>query len=218
MTESITKHDLRTIILNYDDSVAAPEFERLGLQYYMEIHDRIWSLRQRVRRARAEAAILHLRQEEIEDLLLQARGKLEHLKIMIPENPERPRVTMQLKQLTIELDAAILDFVPQLIAATTDFYDYDNFIIAEEQWADEVAFPQFREIVENYQQCSVDLISFDRDLDDFKGAYGFYKRQEAKYYDLMNGLMDSYSDLNDLIGDLFEELENFDPDLMEFRH
>ena len=214
MTEIITKHDLRTIILKYDDAVAAPEFEQLALKYYTEIHDRTWKLQQRVRTARAEAGNFHLQQEEIEELFLQAKGKLEHLQVMIPDNPERERVSMQLNQLLDALDEAMEDFVPRLTAATVDFYAYDELIFTEDQWAENVAFPQFGQVIENYQQCAVDLVSFDRDLDDFKGAYGFFKRQEGKYYDLMNDLMDSYSELNNSIGNLFGEVEKFNPDLI----
>lgn len=53
----------------------------------------------------------------------------------------------------------------------------------------------------------------DSDLEDFKKQYGCVKQQEAKYYELMNGLVDRYSDLNYSIGLLFEEVEKLEEKL-----
>ncbi|TJZ63473.1 hypothetical protein FAZ15_04115 [Sphingobacterium olei] len=74
----------------------------------------------------------------------------------------------------------------------------------------EVAFPQFDKIFGNYQVCSLDMVSFDSDLEDFKGALHFVKQQEGKYVEAMNELIERYSDLNEEIGNLFEQVEIFD--------
>ena len=38
----------------------------------------------------------------------------------------------------------------------------------------------------------MDIVSLDRDLDDLKGSFGHIRRREGKYYETMNGLIDSY--------------------------
>lgn len=111
---------------------------------------------------------------------------------MSPENPERPRITKQLKMYVEELDQYLDAFVPDLIKEANGFYEYHDYSREEEKWWSEVADRQLRDIFKDYERCSVDIVSLDRDLDDLKGPFGHIRRREGKYYETMNGLIDSY--------------------------
>lgn len=210
----LTPHPLRTIILRYNKSIAAPAFETAALAHYFEIHDRVLEIRQRIQGARSEIAPFEYHMEEIQELLEQAQEKFRHLEMMLPRHPEKSTVRTQLKTFLTAIDKALDDFVPELVGATADYYDYDDYIFQQEEWIQKVAFPQFDQIFKNYKDCSVDMVSFDRDLEDFKMALGFVKRQETKYYETMDRLIDSYSELNTEIGDLFSQVESFDNKLL----
>lgn len=216
MNEMITKHRLRTIILEFDKSKEAPEFETQALNTYYEMHDRVWEQMERLRVAREKIPTLEFRLEGVEDLYEEAIGKLDHLLVMVPENPERPRVTMQLKMFTEELNSILCDFVPELIDQAADFYEYDAFTIEEDVWLSDVAFKQFNAVFDDYKSCKVDMVSFDRDLDDFKGVLGHIRKREGKYYETMNGLIDTYDELNNKIDVLHDRISEFDDNLLEF--
>ncbi|WP_146113744.1 hypothetical protein [Sphingobacterium gobiense] len=86
--------------------------------------------------------------------------------------------------------------------------DYYNYIFAEDQWRKETAHPQFHKIFAHYQDCSVDMVFFDADLDDFRGVLGFVKKQEAKYYGEMDAIIDAYTDLNEQAADFLSLSRN----------
>lgn len=216
MKETITKHQLRTIILQYDTDKEAPEFETQALTTYYEMHDRVWIWMERLRIAREKIPQLEFRLEKVEEVWEEAKQKLEHLLVMIPENPERPRVKMQLKMFTEELNDIVCDFVPDLIDQAADFYEYDTFTVEEDTWLNDVAFKQFSAIFDDYKSCKVDMVSFDRDLDDFKGILGHQRKREGKYYETMNALIDRYDELNNKIDALYDRIGEYDDNLLEF--
>ncbi|MBE8720566.1 hypothetical protein C4F40_07505 [Sphingobacterium sp. Ka21] len=209
-----TTHPLRTIMLRFDTTLTAPDFETLALEYYHEIHDRTWETRQRIKQARTPLPSFGFQLEEVEELFQQGQGKFRHLEMMDPDNPEKNTVHVQLKAVLTNIKNILEDFVPELVDAASDYYAYEDYIVAYEQWMNEVAFPQFDKIFANYQACSLDMVSFDRDLDDFKGALHFVKQQEGRYFEAMNELIERYSDLNEEIGNLFEQAEAFDSNLL----
>src|SRR5699024_11632906 len=104
LKEIITQYPLRTIILEFDESKTAPEFEARALKTYHEAHDLTWAHWERLRIAREKAPILLLGIERAEELYVQTKEKLEHLQIMSPENPDRPRITKQIKMYIEQMD------------------------------------------------------------------------------------------------------------------
>lgn len=117
---------------------------------------------------------------------------------------------------TEELNRFLCDFVPDLIDQAADFYEYDTFTVEEDAWLSDVAFKQFRAIFDDYKSCKVDMVSFDRDLDDFKGVLGHIRKREGKYYEAMNGLIDTYDELNNKIDVLNDRISEYDDNLLEF--
>lgn len=214
-TETITTaHSLRTIILRVDPSKTAPTFETQALDCFRELHDRTLQLQQHIKDGRNKAFHFSLQIEEVEELFKQAKWKFNHLEMMIPENPEKETVRGQLKALLSDIDGCLEGFVQKLVDETMAFYDYDDRMFQFDQWMNNVAFPQFDEVFNRYEECKVDMVSFDRDLDDFKGVLSAVKRQEAKYYDVMNELIEHYSELNLEISDFFYQVESFDAKLV----
>lgn len=209
LKEIITQHPLRTIILEFDESKTAPEFESRALKTYYELHDRTWAKMERIRTAREKIPMLILGIERAEDMYEQTKQKLEHLQVMIPKNPERPRITKQLKMYLEELDEYLDAFVPDLIKEINDFYEYHDYAREEEKWWIEIANKQLREIFEDYESCSVGLVSIDRDLDDLKGSFGHIRRREGKYYEDMNALIDRYDALNEKLDGLYDRIDEY---------
>ncbi|MFD2970230.1 hypothetical protein [Sphingobacterium bambusae] len=209
-----TKHALRTIILRFDRQKKAPAFETLALRYFQELHDRTLQLKQQVLRGRRAAFPFTLLIEDVEELLEQAESMLQQLSVMLPEHREKQTVEEQLRKLLHDIPQQQGEFVQDLIRETQQFYQYDSDLQQYEQWMEETAFPQFHQVFQRYQECAIDIVSFDRDLEDFKGVLGAVKRQEEKYFDSMNELIERYDDLNQQIADFFDKVADFDPGLV----
>lgn len=203
-------HPLRTITLRYDRSKTAQAFETPALQIYHEMHDRTWEIKQRINNARLRIPAFNIQVEELGALLEEAKAKFKHLQMAYDTNPYKPTVRIQLKKLLADINTMMDSFVPELITLTKDYYDYDDYIFTQDKWRNETAHPQFNKIFEHYQDCSVDMVFFDADLDDFRHVFGFVKQQEGKYYEEMNALIDDYTDLNERLGDFFEAVDEFD--------
>ncbi|MEC3880823.1 hypothetical protein [Parapedobacter sp. 10938] len=204
-----TKHPLRTITLRYDRSKEAPEFEIETLQCYHEIHDRTYDMLQRVQQGRKLVPRFRYRIEGIERLLEQATYKFDHLKRMIATNPVRDTVYGQLKALLADLESTLDVLVPELIDATKVYIDYEEYGIATDEWMEETAFPQFHEIFSKHEDCSVDVVLFDLELEDFRHELAFVKKQERLYLDEMSTLVDDFTVLSDSVQDLFEAAGDF---------
>lgn len=209
-------HPLRTITLRYDRSKTALEFETPALQYYHEMHDRTWEIKQRINNARLQIPALNIQVEELGALLEEAKAKFKHLQIAYDTNPYKGTIRVQLKKLLADINTLMDSFVPELITLTKDYYDYDDYTFAEDKWREETAHPQFHKIFEHYQDCAVDMVFFDADLDDFRRVFSFVKKQEGKYYEEMNRLIDDYTDLNEQLEDFFDAVDEFDEELMVF--
>lgn len=214
--ESITDHGLRRIILLVDEDKIAPEFEKKAMELYFEMHDRVLRREERMRIAREKIPHLGFQFERVEELYEDSRQKLEHLLVMVPENPERPRVRMQLRAFTQDLDRLLCKYIPDLIDQAADFYDYDNYTIEEDTWMTEIAFKAFGAVFDDYKRCAVDMVSFDRDFDDFKGVLGHIRKREGRYYDMMNECIDTFTDMNEKIDTLYDRIGEFDDTLLEF--
>ena len=207
-------HPLRTITLRYDRTVEPPAFETLGLQYYQEIHDRAWEIKQRINNARLQITPFKIKVEEFGALLQEAKAKFKHLQVAYDTNPYKGTLRIQLEKLLADIKALQDEFVQPLIKLTVEYFDYDEYIMAHDKWIYEVAFPQFGKIMENYKSCSVDLVFFDQDLDDFKGVLNFVKKQEGKYYEEIDEVVDGYSDLNWEFEKFWDALEDYDKSLV----
>lgn len=214
METTTTAHPLRTMTLRFDRSKTAPEFETLALRYYHEIHDRAHQLLQRIQQGRTLVPGFRNRMETLEWLFEQATYKFNHLKKMIPSNPLLDTVRSQLNALLAEMDDVMAELVPELIDETGVFFNYEEDSVAADDWMNNTAFPQFQQVISNWEVCSVDLVFFDLDLEDFKYALAFVRKQEGHYFDEMNTLIEDYTDLSHNVELLFSDVSDFDETLV----
>src|SRR3546814_921657 len=204
METTTTDHPLLTMTLRFDRSKTAPEFETLALQYYHEIHDRTYQLLQRIQQGRSLVPGFRSRMEALGWLFEQATHKFNHLKKMIPSNPLLETVRDQLKALLAEMNDDMAEFVPELIDETGVFFNYEEDNVATDDWMENAAFPQFQQVISNWESCSVDLVFFDLDLEDFKHTLAFVKKQEGHYFDEMNTLIEDYTELSNIVEQLYK--------------
>jgi len=209
-----TNHPLRTITLRYDRSKEAPEFETETLQCYHEIHDRTYAMLQRVQQGRKPVPGFRYEIEGVEWLLDQAADKLEHLKQMAPTNPVRGTVYQQLKRLLSDLDNTLNELVPRLIDESKLFFSYEDYSVGEDEWMEETAFPLFHEIFSRYEDCSLDTVFFDLDLEDFRHTLAFVKKQEGLFLDEMNTVINDFTGFSNRIDTLYGKVSEFDSELI----
>ncbi len=99
--------------------------------------------------------------------------------------------------------------------AAKEYFDYEDFIFNEDQWMMEVAFPLFDEISNRYGECSVDLVSFDCDLNDLETVLAFVKKEEGCYLADMDNLVGAFSAVNYELDGFEEQVSGFDESLVQ---
>src|SRR5690606_39636682 len=92
-------HPLRTITLRYDRLNPTTDFETLALQYFQEMHDRTWEMKQRINGARLQITGFQIEVEELEALFENAKAKFNHLQKAYDTNPYKPTLRVQLKRI-----------------------------------------------------------------------------------------------------------------------
>lgn len=107
-------HRFRTIILQFDESKTAPDFETEGLAMYYKLHDRYGKLSGHIHESREKAAKFYLKVEQVSELFAEAKSKFNQLKVMVPDNPEKPRIKKQLKLLLNQSNALTQGFIVAL--------------------------------------------------------------------------------------------------------
>ena len=132
---------------------------------------------------------------------------------MIDTNPVRGTVYKQLQGLLGDLDKALNELVPRLIDDSKRFFDYDQYRIEQDEWMDEIAFPRFHEIFAKHEVCSVDIVFFDLDLEDFRHTLAFVRKQEGLYIDEMDAVIDGFTELSDRVDSFYDKVDEFDREL-----
>ncbi len=193
MKEIVKEHPLRPIILRFDPKKGKPEFETKGLEAYYAMHDSTWKMRTAlIDRANALDDLM----EEIAQLeypLLPIEQELEFVEAAsgLRGQAELPPVE---GQFTINLDElrtsitehhrAMAEFYPKLKDAWDWFDNHANFIYAHESWIEQGADDLVQELYIRYQEVSVDIVSLDRDQQEFFVAYAVVEQIQDDYFKL----------------------------------
>ncbi|NGM61671.1 hypothetical protein G5B30_07040 [Sphingobacterium sp. SGG-5] len=207
-------HPIHNMTLRFNRKVTPPAFETAALAVYKEMHDRVWETKQRINGDRTMIPGFRIQVEELADVLRTANEKLQHLMMAYDTNPYKPTIRKQLIAQIDYIKKMTDEFVPTLLQFSQSYYAYSDYRLEQEKWMTETAFPQVNTIIKRYQECSVDLVFFDEDLDDFKGKISFIGELEKRYYREMDDLLDEYDEVNDKIQDFYDAVEQFDEDLL----
>ncbi len=201
MKEIVKEHPLRAIILRFDLSKNAPDFETKGLEAYYAMHDSTWQMRTQLSEHHNELIALIDEIAGLEFSLLPIEQELEFMEVVVGvrDPAELPvvegRFTINPSEVgdTVEAHSnAMKAFYPKVKAAWDWFDKHADFIYEKESWVAEGLHDLIHPIYSRYEEVSVDIVSLDRDQQEFYGAYAEVEQLQKAYFDCGDHAFEDY--------------------------
>ena len=209
MKEIVKEHPLRPIILQFDLNKKPLDFERRALDAYYRSHDRLWEVQQKILQHKRAVQQIEQQINEIGQEMLRIRQQTDFLedKLHIDKTHQLPEIKESFSIDIVDYYAAIDAQTDQRIALREeiileiDWYnEWADYIYEHENWQDEEDEEGDRlmsEVFRHYNEVSVDIISLDRDRDEFHTAFGVTRRLQQVYFDYAAAVFDNFDDLQE---------------------
>ncbi len=191
MKEIVKEHPLKPIILRFDLRKKQPEFETKGLEAYYAMHDSTWRMRtELIDRGNALDELM----DEIAELdfsLLPIEQELEFVEAAagLRDQADLPLMegsfTINMDELRAAVNAhgeAMHVLYPKLRAEWEWFDQYITFIYEHEGWIEDDADHLIHQLYARYDEVSVDIVSLDRDQQEFHEAYQVVQDLQDDYF------------------------------------
>ena len=214
METIIKEHGLRNMTLRYKPSVTAPDFETRVMEIYREMHDRTLERKKRILEGRLQIPALRIQIEELNHIFERAKITFSRVQKAYDTNPYKDTLREQLNILMNKLNRRMLEVVHPLIDLGRVFDSFDEYGFQEDQWLMDVAFPACSELVPRHEECAVDVVFFDEDLDDFRAELRFVMNQQKAYYNEMAEIEEGYDVLNEETDSFIERVDAYDDSLL----
>src|SRR3546814_384467 len=184
MKQIVKQHPLRTIILEFDVDKPALDFEIAALDAYYRQHDRTWETKQRLLQHKDALFELEVKITELEYLLLPTEQQLDFLEagFQLTDQKELPFIE---EEFTIDVgdfnkgvvyhNRELVELHGLVVAEQEWFNEWADFIYENEDWFDEQddeGDGLIHQVFRHYEEVSVDIVSLDRDQQEFFGAVG----------------------------------------------
>jgi len=204
MKEIVKEHPLRPIILRFDPKKKSLDVEIKALEAYYSMHDRSWEVKQDLLKHKDTLSEIEFKTIELEYLLLPIKQQLDFLEaaFKLVENPELPLIeepfTIDIVDFYTDIDRHNEDLIELHKKITEEihwFNDWADYIYDHETWLDERykdGDKLIREVFRRYDDVSVDIISLDRDQQEFFGELGNIRKLQQDYFDYGEEVFDQY--------------------------
>ncbi|TDQ76614.1 hypothetical protein [Sphingobacterium yanglingense] len=210
MKEIVKEHPLRPIILRFDLDKPLLDFEKKGLEAHYLMHDLTWDMLQQFKTHHNALEEIDIEISELEYLLLPIEQELDFLEVFL-RIKDPSALPFDEKDGEAEITIDIGDFFQgvvyhnqrlQDIHASVDgehqwFKSHFDMIYEKESWIAPRLWDDIHQIYRNYLQAQVDIVTLDRDQEEFRGAL-------AEVFDYQ----DSYMDYGDSVFAAYNELHN----------
>ncbi len=221
MKEIVKEHPLRPIILRFDLTKKAPDFEKEGLEAYYRMHDSTWDTRMKLLQHKDELQQLQWRIDELGAQLLPMEHDLQLLEFAVQlrdvNDTPMPKTTGtfsinygDFSEKVRAHNKAMIDFYPAIRGAWDWFDAYADFIYEKESWIEEDVYISLHEIYQHYEEVSVDIVALDRDEQEFYGVYAEVQKIQTDYFDYGNEVFDAYGTLHSRATAFYHRAEQVD--------
>lgn len=205
MKEIVKEHPLRPIILQFDLKKKAPDFETKALDAYYRMHDRSWETKQNLLQHKNTLMEIDADTTELEDRLSVIKQQLVFLEaaFKLVENVELPdmgeRFSIDIVDFYTAVDSHNEDLraLHRLVVEEMQWFEnWADYIYENESWfdgedekGDELLYQIFRQ----YDDVSVDIISLDRDQQEFFGVLDHIRKLQQEYFDYGEEVSEQYN-------------------------
>jgi hypothetical protein len=214
MNKKHIEHPLRTIVLEYNEAKTVTEYEKELVNSYVLMHDQAKKCKDRLSKIKYDSGILADHVKEAEKLYVSVLKKAEDLlaeaETLQPGNSESPllidfnkRFDAFFEEINHHHEITLNPLVPECDAV---YKEYGEFEAADEKL--EAGFEHFNDVTcaklyENFNDYSLDMASFDDDLEDFRAVFDTMQKTQREY----NRDLDTYDNLIELVKVLYEKAE-----------
>lgn len=195
MKEIVKEHPLRPIILQVDLKKKALDFEVKALEAYHRMHDRTWETKQNLLRHKDAFLEIDVKTTELEYRLAPIKQQLDFLEsaFKLEDNVELPDIegtfSIEITDFYRDVDIHNEDLRAlhkQVVTEMQWFNDWADYIYENEDWFDEQddeGDKLIHQVFRHYDDVSVDIISLDRDQQEFFGVIGDIRKLQQEYFD-----------------------------------
>ena len=205
MKEIVKEHPLRPIILRFDTQKTPLDLETQALNAYYRQHDLSWTAKRNLLQHQTES-------EEID----QTISKLSQQLLPISEQTSMMEAGFKLRDdvdalhhcqdpidihigdyyHAVETHNKALQALCEKVVVETHWYnDWADFIYEHEDWFDEEnekGDELIHALYRNYDKVSVDIISFDRDQQEFFGSVSEIRKLQNRYFEFTEFVFKRY--------------------------
>lgn len=209
MKEIVKEHPLRPIILRFDMGKPQLDFEKKGLETHYLMHDLTWDISQKLKEHNQALEEIDFEIAELEYLLLPIEQDLDILEVFLKikdpsvlpfdKHDEGTEISIDLENFYKEViyhNQRVQDLHDDISKEYQWFNAHFEMIYEKESWIDENLWNDIHLIYKNYLEAQVDIVSLDRDQEEFKTVLAE-----------VNDLQDSYHEYGEVIFNSFNALQ-----------
>ena len=209
MKEIVKQHPLRAIILEFDVGKPTLDFETRALDAYYRQHDRTWETKLKLLQHKDALFSLEVRITELEYSLLPIEQQLDFLEagFQLTDQSELPfieeRFTIDVGDFNndvIQHNRELVELWKGVDAEQKWYNEWADHIYENESWFDEQddkGSDLIHEVFRHYEEVSVDIVSLDRDQQEFFGAVGEVTELQNEYFDYGEAVLQTYTALHE---------------------
>lgn len=221
MKEIVREHPLRPIILRFDLDKPQLEFEAKGLAAHYRMHDLAWDMQQQLREHYEVLTDLDIRLSELDyrlDAIVYNLNILEgFLQIRdpasLPPDEYNKEVVINVAEFFSEVidHSKMMEDIHKPIRAEFDWFKaYFDMIYEKESWIDQALWDDVHQIYRNYQDAQVDIVTLDRDQEEFRGVLAEIDQLEDAYREYGDTVWGMYKRIHAKADDCYRRCEAVD--------
>lgn len=209
MKEIVKQHPLRPIILEFDMAKPALDFETEALDAYYRQHDRTWETKQRLLEHKDAFFQLEVKITELDYALLPIEQQLDFLEagFQLTDQNELPFIeegfTIDVGEFNndvIQHNRELVELWKGVDAEQKWYNEWADHIYENESWfdqQDDEGSDLIHKVFRHYEEVSVDIVSLDRDQQEFFGAVGEVTELQNEYFDYGEAVLQTYTTLHE---------------------
>lgn len=217
--EVVKQHPLRPIVLEFDTDRPTLEFEAEALDAYYRQHDRTWETKNKLQLHKDALSNLEVRIAELEYGLLPIEQQLDFLEagFQLTDQQELPTIeggfTIEVSEFNNDVITHHKQLVEvhRLVVAEQDWFNaWANFIYENEDWFDEQddqGSALINQIFQQYEEVSVNIVTLDRDQQEFFGVVGQVRDMQSAYFDYGESVFNLYNELHERSENVYRRAE-----------
>lgn len=208
MKEIVREHQLRPIILRFDLDKPQLDFEKNGLEAHYLMHDLTWDILQQLRQHNRTLEEIDFEIAELEYLLLPIEQDLDILEVFLKikdpailpfdKHDEGSEISIDLEDFytgVIYHNRRIQDLHDDVSKEYKWFNAHFEMIYEKEGWINEELWNDIHLIYKNYLEAQVDIVSLDRDQEEFKQILAEVSELQDSYHEYGEVIFNSFNAL-----------------------